>query len=263
LEFVYCLFVGKGPSEDEEHNISAFHGEMKELAYLALNTTSHTLALVDELGRGTSHLDGVSLAFAAVEWLASQSAFTLFVTHYPQLSLLPQMYPNVRCIHMRTAGSSGLKFNFKIGDGPSSLVTGYGIQLARECGFPFDIVSKAETLQTSVKVCNPLLLSTLAPDIQLVAGVQLMQYLLLLGNSSWHGVSLRKALHILRQRVSSSLSKVLLQLLIQTETAQTPISPAIVSPQVDKPDKCDDALVCLTYSKKRAFMVISEENVET
>ena len=70
-----------------EHNLSTFRTEMRESAYLLENLTPRSLVIVDELGRGTSNIDGVSLAFAVAEHLARAhpSAYTLFVTHYPQV----------------------------------------------------------------------------------------------------------------------------------------------------------------------------------
>jgi len=219
-----------GPSEDQEHNVSSFRGEMKELAYLASNITPKTLALLDELGRGTSHLDGVSLAFAAAEWLLARPAFSLFVTHFPQLSILPRMYPGARCIHMRTAGSNGLKFLHKIGDGPSALQTGYGVQMAKACGFPAEVVARAEALQGLVRVCHPLLLAQAPEDVHTAAG-KLLRFLVLLGASSWQGSSLRKALSALRERIPSALETALLAQLCQVEESLSSSAPIAVSPQ--------------------------------
>lgn len=238
-----------GPSEDQEHNVSSFRGEMKELAYLASNITPRTLTLLDELGRGTSHLDGVSLAFAAAEWLLARPAFSLFVTHFPQLSILPKMYPGARCMHMRTAGADGLKFLHKVGDGPSALQTGYGVQMAKACGFPAEVVARAEALQGAVRVCHPLLLAQ-APDENIAAAGQLMHYLVLLGASSWQGPSLRKALSALRERMSPALETALLAQLRRAEEAHPPSAPIAVSPQ-----QADAAKATGDCSKKRALSV--------
>ena len=77
-------------------------------AYILENLTPRSLVIVDELGRGTSNIDGVSLAFAIAERLAvaatgGLSPYTLFVTHYPQLTALADMYPNVANVHLRTS----------------------------------------------------------------------------------------------------------------------------------------------------------------
>ena len=92
-----------GTSDDMEHNLSTFHTEMKESAYILENLTPRSLVIVDELGRGTSNIDGVSIAFAIAERLALSSSYTLFVTHYPQLTALADMYPNVANVHLKTS----------------------------------------------------------------------------------------------------------------------------------------------------------------
>ena len=210
-----------------EYNMSSFKGEMIELAYLTSNITPRTLAVLDELGRGTSHLEGLALAFATAEWLVTQSAFTLFVTHFPQLYMLSSMYNGVRCVHMRTAGGEGLRFIHKIGDGSSELQAGYGVQMARLCGFPTALVARAETLRHEVRIHHPLILTQAPPDTNEALAGQLLHFLTLMGTSSLTGAALRAALNALRARVQTSSEQVLLARLDEYNPSPTHVvSPA-------------------------------------
>ena len=74
-----------GTSDDMENNISTFSMEMKETAYIIEHANENSLVVIDELGRGTSNLDGISLAFSISEELIHLKAACLFVTHYPQV----------------------------------------------------------------------------------------------------------------------------------------------------------------------------------
>ena len=132
---------------------------------------------------------------------------------------------------MRTAGADGLKFLHKIGDGPSALQTGYGVRMAKACGFPAEIVARAEALQGTVRVCHPLLLAQPPADENITTAGQLMHYLILLGASSWQGPSLRKALSALRERTSSELETALLSQLRLAKETPPPSDPIDVSPQ--------------------------------
>ena len=100
---LFTLFIKTGTSDDMEHNLSTFMTEMNEASYILSNLTPRSLVLIDELGRGTSNIDGISLAFAIAETLLDSSAYTLFITHYSQITNLADMYPNVRNIHLKVA----------------------------------------------------------------------------------------------------------------------------------------------------------------
>ena len=218
-----------GCSDDLQYNMSTFRGEMKELAYLTSNITPRSLVLVDELGKGTGHMDGISLAFSAAEWLLSRKAITLFITHFPQLTLLPDMYPNARSIHMRTAECAGIQFLYQPGEGPSSWQTGYGVAMARTCGFPTLLVRRAESLQAVVRHMYPLTLSA-GVDNSLSAVTQLLQYLLLLGVSTMDDSVFRNALASLQARVPAAALTTLLALLNSEPSIRTAESTIVVSP---------------------------------
>jgi DNA mismatch repair ATPase MutS len=74
-----------GSSDDLEHNMSTFQIEMKEIAKVLDMVTDNSLIVIDELGRGTSNVDGLALAFAIAENLMDTKAYTFFVTHYSQV----------------------------------------------------------------------------------------------------------------------------------------------------------------------------------
>jgi DNA mismatch repair protein MSH4 len=106
--------------------------EMKEICYILQNLTSRSFIIIDELGRGTSNIDGTSLAFSIAESLLASSSFTLFVTHYTQLTVLSKMYSNVTNIHLKTtfgALNEGLTFFYEIGTGPCEIKSGYGVMV--------------------------------------------------------------------------------------------------------------------------------------
>ena len=271
------LIARMGHGDDMQYNTSSFRGEMRELAYLTANITSRSLVLVDELGKSTGHIDGISLAFSAAEWLLATPAITLYITHFPQLTLLPRMYPNARCIHMRTAASAGITFLHSVGDGPSAWQTGYGIEMARSCGFPRALVRRAEALQSLVKRRYPLLVTAGAVDPAAQEVARFLENLLLLGASSMKGRVLRRALesllaslpdtarealrHTLHKRANQRgavqeiaaedtdhLPETEAQLQTQAQTqVQVPTQPSMVSPE-----KCHKAVACRSAEKEGA-----------
>ena len=117
------LLTRIGTSDDQEHNISTFMLEMKETASVCNQATDKSLILIDELGRATSNEDGVAIAWAVSEFLLVKRAMTFFVTHYPQLSRLADVYPNVQNQHLgtttvRSSGGDELQYTHKILPGP-------------------------------------------------------------------------------------------------------------------------------------------------
>ena len=98
------------------------------MAFILQNLTDQSLVIIDELGRGTSNLDGISLAFSIGEALLSSAAYTLFVSHYVQISSLSDLYPNVSNVHLKTSLgvlTDGLKYLHKVGSGPCDMKSGY------------------------------------------------------------------------------------------------------------------------------------------
>ena len=118
--------------------------EMKETAFICSNATEKSLVLLDELGRATSNEDGVSIAWAVSEYLLKKRAMTFFVTHYPQLCQLGQVYPSVQNQHLSasisTEGTGEIRYTHKLTAGPFTTTSDYGVEMATSCGWPLDVV---------------------------------------------------------------------------------------------------------------------------
>ena len=133
--------------------------EMMETAYILRHATSRSLVLMDEIGRGTSTFDGLSLAWACAIHLAQQvKAFSLFATHYFELTALPQSYPGVTNVHLdATEYGDKLVFLHAVKPGPAS--QSYGIQVARLAGIPPQVIGaanqKLSQLEAERHVGNP------------------------------------------------------------------------------------------------------------
>ncbi len=123
---------------------STFMVEMIELAQI-LHTADHrSLIILDEIGRGTSTYDGMSVAWATVEWIARNiRARTLFATHYHELTTLPRELPSVANAHMAVENKKGgeLRFLYELRDGPTS--ESFGIQVAALAGLPKPVIARA------------------------------------------------------------------------------------------------------------------------
>lgn len=182
-----------GTNDDMEHNLSSFTLEMKECAYILDNLTPRSLVIVDELGRGTSTQDGIAIAFSIAEALLISSAFTLFVTHFPQLHSLSAMYCNAKNMHLQTIinvsptndSNSLLSYLHEIKEGSCSIKNGYGIILAEICGFPKAMLDVAKTLQKIVKNTFPLLLNVQSVHSGIANLSELLQRLLLLKEATF------------------------------------------------------------------------------
>lgn len=152
-----------GTSDDQEHNISTFLMEMKETAFICNSTTEKSLFLLDELGRATSNEDGVAVAWAVSEYLLSKRAITFFVTHYPQLSKLASVYPNVQNQHLvsnitpspNNQDGSSINYTHKIMPGPCMACSDYGVEMSVSCGFPEDVVNNARRIRCQVQEKMP------------------------------------------------------------------------------------------------------------
>ena len=109
---------------------------------------------MDELGRATSNEDGVSIAWAVAEYLMKKRSMTFFVTHYPQLNRLAEIYPCAQNISMDAKISGGdlgeIRYTYKIKSGACKYETDYGIKLASLCGWPSSIVADAANIEGQI-----------------------------------------------------------------------------------------------------------------
>lgn len=138
------IFTRIGAADDLAAGRSTFMVEMIETANILHNATAQSLVLMDEIGRGTSTFDGLSLAFATAEYLATHvNAFTLFATHYFELTKLSDKYASIQNIHFdATEHGENIVFLHAVKNGPAS--QSYGIQVAQLAGVPRSVISAAK-----------------------------------------------------------------------------------------------------------------------
>ncbi len=137
------IFTRIGSSDDLAGGRSTFMVEMTETANILNNATDKSLVLLDEIGRGTSTFDGLSLAWACGIYLAEKvRAFTLFATHYFELTALPETIPGVTNVHLTaTEYQDRIVFLHEVQEGPAS--QSYGIQVAKLAGLPDAVITRA------------------------------------------------------------------------------------------------------------------------
>ena len=140
------IFTRIGASDDLVGGESTFMVEMKESAYALLNATSKSLILFDELGRGTSTYDGMSLAGAIIDYIATKvKCKTLFSTHYHELTDMESKLPGIRNVHVSIDETDGdITFLHKVMDGPVD--KSYGINVAKLANLPITVIDKAQEL---------------------------------------------------------------------------------------------------------------------
>ncbi len=145
LGLVDRIFTRIGSSDDLAGGRSTFMVEMTETANILNNATDKSLVLMDEIGRGTSTYDGLSLAWASVEHLAKHlRAFTLFATHYFELTALANELEATANIHLdATEHNDSIVFLHNIQRGPAS--KSYGLQVAKLAGIPDTVIKRAQT----------------------------------------------------------------------------------------------------------------------
>ncbi|MCO1989098.1 DNA mismatch repair protein MutS [Pseudomonas aeruginosa] len=142
LSLVDRIFTRIGSSDDLAGGRSTFMVEMSETANILHNATDKSLVLMDEVGRGTSTFDGLSLAWAAAEDLARTRAFTLFATHYFELTVLPESQPAVANVHLNaTEHNERIVFLHHVLPGPAS--QSYGLAVAQLAGVPTPVIQRA------------------------------------------------------------------------------------------------------------------------
>jgi DNA mismatch repair protein MutS len=145
------IFTRIGAHDDLSTGRSTFMVEMTEAANILNNATAHSLVLMDEIGRGTSTFDGLSLAWAIAEFLArDRKAFTLFATHYFELTSLAEQISTIANVHI-DAVEHGDKIVFlhAVKDGPAN--QSYGLQVAQLAGVPKGVIAQAKKKLVSLE----------------------------------------------------------------------------------------------------------------
>ncbi|MBK7423828.1 MAG: DNA mismatch repair protein MutS [Propionivibrio sp.] len=137
------IFTRIGASDDLASGSSTFMVEMTESAAILHHATEYSLVLMDEVGRGTSTFDGMALAFAICRHLLEKNrALTLFATHYFELTLLANEYPDLANVHLDAVEhGERIVFLHAVEEGPAN--QSYGIQVAALAGIPAAVVKAA------------------------------------------------------------------------------------------------------------------------
>jgi DNA mismatch repair protein MutS len=148
------IFTRIGASDFLSEGLSTFMVEMKETAQMLEQANANSLVVLDEVGRGTSTYDGMSLAQSILEFLvARKKPLVFFATHYHELTQLQRVHPQIKNGHMaieegggevKRAGSKEIKFLYVLKAGPAN--KSYGIHVARLAGLPKEVTARAEKL---------------------------------------------------------------------------------------------------------------------
>lgn len=141
-----------GASDSLMEGLSTFMVEMTETSQILSKATGHSLILLDEIGRGTSTYDGLSLAQAILEHLAVKTkSHVLFATHYHELTKVSEKLPQVKNAHMsiRESRETGIQFLYSLKMGPA--LKSYGIQVARLAKLPVGVTDRATQILQSLE----------------------------------------------------------------------------------------------------------------
>jgi DNA mismatch repair protein MutS len=153
------IFTRIGAGDDLAGGQSTFMVEMSEAANILHNATDHSLVLMDEIGRGTSTYDGLSLARACAEHLAEAAgAYTLFATHYFEITSLAAQLPQVANVHLEVAeygddGHEALAFLHSLREGPAN--RSYGLHVAALAGVPRPVITRARAILSELEQQPP------------------------------------------------------------------------------------------------------------
>jgi DNA mismatch repair protein MutS len=149
------IFTRIGAADDLASGRSTFMVEMNESANILHNATEHSLVLMDEVGRGTSTFDGLALAWACATKLAGDiKAYTLFATHYFEMTQLPEDFNTVANVHLDAVEHGDkLIFMHQLKAGAAS--QSYGIHVAQLAGVPDDVIQAARTKLKQLEQTRP------------------------------------------------------------------------------------------------------------
>ena len=161
------IFTRIGASDDLAGGRSTFMLEMTETANILNNATAASLVLMDEVGRGTSTFDGLSLAWACAAFIANKiRAFTLFATHYFELTSLAGEAPGVANVHVEAVEhGDSLVFLHSVKEGPAN--QSYGLQVAALAGIPKSVTAQARRYLTELERERDALRSRASPQGEL------------------------------------------------------------------------------------------------
>ncbi len=154
------IFTRIGASDDLASGRSTFMVEMTETAQILRQATQESLVLIDEIGRGTSTYDGMALAYASCTYLATEiKAYTLFSTHYFELTNLPQQWPCIQNVHLQASLETGrIIFLYRVEPGCAN--RSYGLEVAQLAGIPSAVLTIARAhlqhMQTQQSVAEPI-----------------------------------------------------------------------------------------------------------
>lgn len=194
------IFTRIGAADDLASGHSTFMVEMTETANILHNATMHSLVLMDEIGRGTSTFDGLALAFAIARHLVNKNrSFTLFATHYFELTKLAEEFKQIQNVHLDAVEyKHRIVFLHKVTAGPAS--QSYGLQVAALAGVPESVIKLArkhliKLEQESVKKASQLdLFSSSIPEPEEEIVPQVHPVVAILQNLSPDELSPRQAL---------------------------------------------------------------------
>lgn len=153
---IHNLFSRTSTDDSIESNMSTFSVEMRDMAFILRNIDDKSLAIIDELGRGTSTRDGLAIAIAMAEALVQSNALVFFATHFTELAQVLGDRPGVLNLHLAAETTVAqdnipkMTMLYKVGSGPIH-EGNYGINLARAIGFPQRFLDLAQDVANSLK----------------------------------------------------------------------------------------------------------------
>ncbi len=153
IGIVDSIFTRIGASDDLTSGQSTFMVEMNEVAHIINSSTKDSLLIFDEIGRGTSTFDGMSIARAVLEYVADRNtlgAKTLFATHYHELTSMSKSYPNIKNYNIAVK-KNGDDIIFLRRIVPGGADDSYGIEVAKLSGIPDSIISRAKEVLNDIE----------------------------------------------------------------------------------------------------------------
>ncbi|AFZ83173.1 DNA mismatch repair protein MutS [Candidatus Kinetoplastidibacterium crithidiae] len=167
------IFTRIGASDDISGGKSTFMVEMTEASIILSSSNKNSLVLIDEIGRGTSTNEGISLAWGIADYLLNYNkSLTIFATHYFELTKIPHIHKQATNVHMSAIETEDdLIFLHELKNGPAN--QSYGIQVAKKAGLPIEVIQK------SIEKLNSIKEPTIENDIQPISNAhnyELEQY---------------------------------------------------------------------------------------